>query len=148
MYNYDKMNTWLKIFTGFLIFTIIMFILMFKQEEASKGAYIFGSLALIGITVTILSVIKYNIYNAKSQNMTAEEYLDNRFKNAIPETKQLLSIKDNDNSKPIVTCPYCNSTNTEKISDISKAIAVSLLGIHAISKAVKQWHCNNCNSDF
>ena len=50
--------------------------------------------------------------------------------------------------KPIVTCPYCNSTDTKKISNTSKAIAVGLFGIFALGKANKEWHCNNCNSDF
>lgn len=50
--------------------------------------------------------------------------------------------------KPIVTCPYCNSTDTKKISNASKAIAVGLFGIFALGKANKEWHCNNCNSDF
>lgn len=50
--------------------------------------------------------------------------------------------------KPIVTCPYCNSTNTKKISNASKAIAVGLFGIFALGKANKEWHCNECNSDF
>lgn len=51
--------------------------------------------------------------------------------------------------KPIViTCPYCKSTNTKKISGISKAGSVALWGIFAAGKVSKQWHCNNCGSDF
>ena len=50
--------------------------------------------------------------------------------------------------KPIVTCPYCKSTNTKKISNTSKAMSVGLFGIFGMSKVNKQWHCNNCKSDF
>lgn len=50
--------------------------------------------------------------------------------------------------KPLVSCPYCNSTNTKKISSISKAGNVALFGIFALNKTSKQWHCNNCKSDF
>lgn len=48
----------------------------------------------------------------------------------------------------IITCPYCNSTNTKKISNKSKAKNVFWYGIFAIGKVSKQWHCNNCKSDF
>ena len=51
-------------------------------------------------------------------------------------------------SKPTITCPYCKSTNTKKISGLSKAGSVALFGIFALGKTTKQWHCNNCNSDF
>lgn len=46
-----------------------------------------------------------------------------------------------------VTCPYCKSTNTKKISAASRA--GSILGFGLFSKKLgKEWHCNNCNSDF
>ena len=47
-----------------------------------------------------------------------------------------------------VECPYCHSTNTKKISKFSKAGNVALFGIFSIGKVTKQWHCNNCKSDF
>ena len=50
--------------------------------------------------------------------------------------------------KSEVKCPYCNSTNTEKISLLSKVSNVPLLGIFAMGKFNKEWHCNNCDSDF
>lgn len=46
-----------------------------------------------------------------------------------------------------VVCPYCKSTNTEKISTVNRAVSVSLVGA-ASGKLGKQWHCNNCKSDF
>lgn len=51
-------------------------------------------------------------------------------------------------SRPTITCPYCQSTNTKKISTLSKAGSVAFLGIFALGKTTKQWHCNNCKSDF
>lgn len=71
-----------------------------------------------------------------------------------PERKMKV-IQMNNNStnsysydKPVVECPYCHSTNTKKISGISKAGSVALFGVFAAGKVSKQWHCNNCNSDF
>lgn len=47
-----------------------------------------------------------------------------------------------------VECPYCHSKDTKKISNLSKAGSVALFGIFALGKTSKQWHCNQCNSDF
>lgn len=47
-----------------------------------------------------------------------------------------------------VKCKYCNSTNTTKISELSKVGRFALFGIFSLSKNSKQWHCNNCKSDF
>ena len=51
-------------------------------------------------------------------------------------------------STSTVTCPYCKSTNTKKISGLSKAVSVGLFGIFALGKTTKQFHCNNCKADF
>lgn len=44
-------------------------------------------------------------------------------------------------------CPYCNSTNVEKISSLSKVGSVAMFGIFS-QKVKHQWHCNECKSDF
>lgn len=44
-------------------------------------------------------------------------------------------------------CPYCHSKNTKKISTTSKVMDTALFGIFG-TKRLKQWHCNNCESDF
>lgn len=51
-------------------------------------------------------------------------------------------------SKPAIECPYCHSTNTQKITTTSKVVHTALWGIFSISRNSKQWHCNNCKSDF
>lgn len=46
-----------------------------------------------------------------------------------------------------VRCPYCNSTNVNKISALSKS--ASIIGFGILSKKIgKQWHCNDCKSNF
>lgn len=47
-----------------------------------------------------------------------------------------------------VECPYCHSKNTKKISTTSKVGSVAVFGVFAVGKVTKQWHCNNCKSDF
>lgn len=54
----------------------------------------------------------------------------------------------NDPTNSIIECPYCHSKNIKKISNLSKAGSVALFGVFALGKTSKQWHCNNCNSDF
>lgn len=46
-----------------------------------------------------------------------------------------------------VKCVYCNSTDVKKISATSKVINTAVFGIFG-TKRHKQWHCNNCGSDF
>ncbi len=48
---------------------------------------------------------------------------------------------------PVITCPYCQSTDTKKISSTSKFVSTGLFGI-ASSKIGKNFHCNNCKADY
>lgn len=50
-------------------------------------------------------------------------------------------------SSSSVKCPYCQSTNVKKISFTSRTISTGLFGLGS-KKIGKQWHCNNCKSDF
>lgn len=45
-------------------------------------------------------------------------------------------------------CPTCKSTNIRKISGASKVGSVAIWGIFAAGKVSKQWHCNNCGSEW
>ena len=54
---------------------------------------------------------------------------------------------DTSNTSPLVECPYCHSTNTKKISSLSKVGSVAMFGIFS-QKVKHQWHCDSCNSDF
>ena len=48
---------------------------------------------------------------------------------------------------PTVKCPYCQPTNTKKIGAGGRLLSTLTFGI-ASGKMGKQWHCNNCKSDF
>lgn len=71
-------------------------------------------------------------------NCGEETYYDDSGKIDLPKPKQ----------QPLVECPYCHSTNTKKISTTSKVGSAALFGIFSIGKISKEWHCNNCNSNF
>jgi uncharacterized protein YbaR (Trm112 family) len=75
-------------------------------------------------------------------HLVSRKWWDEKRQKSHPENK---SFKP---STPKVTCPYCKSTNTKKISGLSKAVSVGIFGIFALGKTTKQFHCNNCSADF
>lgn len=50
-------------------------------------------------------------------------------------------------TKPQPKCIYCQSTNIKKISGTTRLLSTGLFGLGS-KKIGKQWHCNNCDSDF
>ena len=48
---------------------------------------------------------------------------------------------------PVVECPYCHSSNTKKITTTGRMMSIGIFGF-ASKKIGKQWHCNQCGSDF
>ena len=82
----------------------------------------------------------------------SREHLVDPFTQQEKERQQ--NIEDNrreqldKQTKPTVTCPYCQSTNTKKITTTSKAVHTALFGIFSIGRNSKNYHCNSCGSDF
>ena len=60
---------------------------------------------------------------------------------------QSKNLKTINNNNCVPKCPTCGSTNIKKISTTNRIVSTGLFGL-ASSKIGKQWHCNNCNSDF
>jgi len=143
--NEFNRDMWIKYAIISAIVTAILFFIMTRFEDGSTEVKIFAIPALCGIGFTIFSVIKANIYNAKSKNMSADEYVVDRFENAIPEAKSLWGIKD-DTLPKTVKCPNCgaSSTNIKRITTLNRAISVNLVGI-ASDKIGKQFECNQCH---
>lgn len=79
-----------------------------------------------------------------------EEYWDMHEKRAAEYeeyyNKYLEPIKVKTNPHR-VKCPYCNSSNTKKLSSMSRMFSGGLFGLGS-GKIGKQWHCNSCGSDF
>lgn len=46
-----------------------------------------------------------------------------------------------------VAIPYCQSTNTSKISVVDRVVSTGLFGLGS-NKVGKQYHCNKCGSNF
>lgn len=105
-----------------IVITVIDFIIMCNQEDASNVAKI---CALILIVLGILDAI----------------FLVNWWKNTPTINTTYI------NNPNLIKCPYCKSVNVKKITTTSRAVSIGAVGL-ASGKIGKQWHCNNCKSDF
>lgn len=67
--------------------------------------------------------------------------------NAIMAHGKAVSEGRDKGNKYGVECPYCHATNVKKITITNRVVSTSIFGF-ASKKIAKQWHCNNCGSDF
>lgn len=74
------------------------------------------------------------------------EYENGRKRRADAVLKQL-EIDRGKRSLNHPVCPICGSNNTGRISTLNRGVSVAMTGF-ASSKIGKQWHCNNCKSNF
>lgn len=92
-------------------------------------------------------------YNFKCDTCGCETYLvaENEYEKVlICEQCAECYVVEHKKNKPqtnIPQCPYCHSTNLKKISTSGRIVSVGIFGLGS-SKIGKQWHCNNCKSDF
>lgn len=89
----------------------------------------------------LLKIEKYYVVNQYMLKTLGDKYWVNT-KSYSSDAKRSL----NENKAEII-CPYCKSNNTSKITATSKAVNTVVFGIFG-TKRHKQWHCNNCKSDF
>ncbi|MBQ4522114.1 MAG: hypothetical protein IJA10_04080 [Lachnospiraceae bacterium] len=69
-------------------------------------------------------------------------------KNGLRAVKSVSSSTMIPQTKSVeVNCPYCNSSDTKKITTTSRLLSMGFFGL-ASGKVGKQWHCNSCKSDF
>lgn len=68
-----------------------------------------------------------------------------QFKANLKQQEQVQGSRVEENT---IHCPYCNSTNVKKITTTSKAVHTAIFGIFSMGRNSKQWHCNDCKSDF
>ena len=92
-----------------------------------------------GISSYLLNKEKEKFSKELAQRKIDREIRDN----GINASKQNKHIPN----QPKISCPYCQSTNCKKIGTLSRMASISFFGF-ASRKIGKQWHCNNCKSDF
>lgn len=84
--------------------------------------------------------------NIEMRNM-GSEFVDSELEKKKSERFRKALKQALENPEPLIYCPYCNSVDTSKISTTSKVVNTAIFGIFG-TKRHKQWHCNNCKSDF
>lgn len=88
-------------------------------------------------------LIKCPKCNNQLTKLSTENKKIDRQINAIREqTQEFYEKQDN-----LPKCPTCGSTNLNKIGTLRRTVSVGLFGL-ASGKIGKQWHCNQCKSDF
>ena len=92
-------------------------------------------------TVWLLRYQKKIVYECGN---VAEPGFIERKKNVT--LKQATQINNNHQCN-IPRCPTCGSINIKKITGLSKVGSVALWGVLS-RKVHKQWHCNNCGSEW
>ena len=112
--------------------------------------------SLVDITNSIEEAVRIFRLPEEEQEQFKIDYLGHDFE---PELKQKRIEFDIRRSQilrersakieinPKITCPYCQSTDTKKISGTSRFMSTGIFGL-ASGKIGKQWHCNKCKSDF
>lgn len=106
------------------------------------------------LEVTELPINKFLLMSKKEAEDYAINLLGHGFDEKLKEDRiYYLANRSNQSNSAVnknvsVSCPYCHSTNTKKISSLSKAGSIALFGIFGLGKSGKQWHCNHCGSDF
>lgn len=87
-----------------------------------------------------------HLYEKRENNAIqhADDFV--KYNLALEHGKSVLEGRDKGNQFG-VECPYCHSKDTKKITTTSKVVNTAVWGIFG-TKRHKQWHCNNCNSDF
>lgn len=98
---------------------------------------------------------KYSDYKKRIEDQTGHKMTDSEFLLGIKEARRdssnyqadIHNRNIQDSNANIPKCPTCDSPNIKKISGLSKASSVALWGIFS-RKVHKQWHCNNCGSEW
>ena len=78
-------------------------------------------------------------------NLKQQDPIEYQLKLSQFKAIQTQQEKAEENNVP--HCLTCGSTNIKKISGLSKVGSVAMWGILS-RKVHKQWHCNNCSSEW
>ena len=124
-----------------------------RVKEVNADSYFKGNCDICGEKMEIVSRW------TRSTSNNIPSHLKTTYKQSESKYKQACANRNNSNTntpsintsaynKPTtVTCPYCGSTDTKKITAVGRMASFSVFGIFS-GKLGKQWHCNKCKSDF
>ena len=124
-------------------------IMCITNLNVSEAAYLVKntpSIIINGLSYEKCKEIQ-EIFNAYGAVKEIVEDNKSKTRNTSLDNYNISDLKKDIRVQSQVRCPFCNTTNVKKISGTSKAI--SILGFGILSNKIgKQWHCNDCGSDF
>lgn len=127
---------------------LFYFMEIYDGSYQFEGAIFFSFLCLCfgGISYICYSKqkIKYRLYKNNIEEYCKKEKEERERRYQQQERIRQQQIAE---ANKRATCPYCKSKNTKRISTTSRITSVAMTGL-ASKKIGKQWHCNNCKSDF
>lgn len=140
-----------KIF-AFVALMIISFIIVIGAITDTKSIQEYWFFIVLIVSVPFLMFVSSYKSDVSKYNDTLDEY---NFYQYNAELYKIIKADENHKnnmqlrkpSKPIVTCPYCKSTDVKRITTAGRVTGVIMLGL-ASSNIGKQWYCNNCKSKF
>lgn len=117
-------------------------------EESDKGTEFYKELSKTTDTKDKLKCIQMLMEHFDCGFDEARIVMDNVLNRepVLPDPDPIQEAKAAESMRK-VTCPYCGSVNVKKVSTISRMASVGFFGLSS-KKVGKQWHCNNCKSDF
>ncbi len=132
--NYSELLQLAKGWSNFISDRVIIWRLHWKQNEQR----------LFDEIISKSPEFDINLWNNRDTILKQRERQQEQ---DINHGKAILEGRDKGN-KFGVECPYCHATNVKKITNTSKAMHTAIFGIFSMGRNSKNFHCNNCNSDF
>lgn len=90
---------------------------------------------------------KYTFTNSQFSKARYNERVNKEIETCLEMARKDQEAYDEVYGRKKVACPTCGSTNTKKISGLSKAASVGLFGIFS-QKVKHQFHCNSCGYEW
>lgn len=132
-------------------------------SNMSKVLYDFAETKIGSVSLMPLSWIFYELLNCGSDSdvKLLDSTLEKPNSFDVPRRKDIMDIAQKLGAKSnyehvatkevinvnVPKCPTCGSTDLSKVSTLSKAGSVFMFGLLS-QKVKKQWHCNNCGSEW
>ena len=116
-----------------------------EEEIQRKDNFVMGEL----INNPLFSIEEYNKQVQKQVELNQRLADWHKKKQLEQQSKNIaIMLKDEEKRNISVSCPYCKSYSTSKITVANKAIHTAIFGIWSIGRNTKNYHCNQCGSDF
>lgn len=129
------------------VYTNIKYDAFYKKVEKFRNSPNFidgmdGSQQFVLREIMQVSDDEFAVYIKRWSDWSTKRYLRDR-----EADQKRVALNAEIREKNTIRCPYCKSADVSKIGVLNRTASVAIFGLGS-SKMGKQWHCNNCKSDF